>query len=53
MLKDLVEAVRRYTDARGEESPFVTAIEGVTILRSDHEGRRMIGEGLWNFLSLG
>jgi AraC-like DNA-binding protein len=39
MLKDLVEAVRRYTDAQVGESPFVTAIEGVTILRSDHERR--------------
>jgi AraC-like DNA-binding protein len=39
MLKELVEAVRRYTEAQAGESPFVTAIEGVTILRSDHERR--------------
>ncbi len=39
MLNELVEAVRRYTDAQVGESPFVTAIEGVTILRSDHERR--------------
>jgi AraC-like DNA-binding protein len=39
MLKQLVAAVRRYTDAQAGESPFVTAIEGVTILRSDHERR--------------
>ncbi len=38
MSKALVESVKRYTDQRaGEESPFATAIEGVTILRSDHE----------------
>lgn len=39
MLKDLVKAVRRYTDAQDGESPFATAIEGVTILRSDRERR--------------
>jgi AraC-like DNA-binding protein len=39
MLRELVEAVRRYTDAQVGESPFVTAIEGVTILRSDQERR--------------
>jgi AraC-like DNA-binding protein len=39
MLKELVEAVRRYTEAQAGESPFVTAIEGVTILRSDQERR--------------
>jgi AraC-like DNA-binding protein len=39
MLNELLEAVRRYTDAQVGESPFVTAIEGVTILRSDHERR--------------
>ena len=39
MLKELVGAVRRYTEAQAGESPFVTAIEGVTILRSDHERR--------------
>lgn len=39
MLDSLVEAVRRYTDARIGPSPFVTAIQGLTILRSDHEKR--------------
>lgn len=39
MLNELVEAVRRYTDAQTAESPFLTAIEGVTILRSDQERR--------------
>jgi len=39
MLKELVAAVRRYTEAQAGESPFVTPIEGVTILRSDHERR--------------
>ncbi len=33
----LLEAVKRYTDAQVGESPFATAIEGMTILRSDHE----------------
>ena len=35
----LLEAVRRFTDAQVGESPFATAIEGLTILRSDHEKR--------------
>ncbi|HEY1998511.1 AraC family transcriptional regulator [Paraburkholderia sp.] len=36
MSNALVEGVKRYTDKQaGQESPFVTAIEGVTILRSD------------------
>ena len=39
MLGGLVEAVRRYTDAQVGESPFSTAIEGLIILRSDHEKR--------------
>jgi AraC-like DNA-binding protein len=39
MLVKLVEAVRRYTDAQVGESPFAAAIEGLTILRSDHEKR--------------
>jgi len=39
MLDGLVEAVTRYTDAQAGESPFVTAIEGLTILRSNHEKR--------------
>jgi len=37
MLRELVETVRRYTDSQVGESPFVTAIKGLTILRSDHE----------------
>jgi AraC-like DNA-binding protein len=38
MSNGLVEVVKRYTDTRaGEESPFVTAIEGLIILRSDHQ----------------
>lgn len=39
MLDGLVEAVRRYTDAQIGPSPFVTAIQELTILRSDHEKR--------------
>jgi AraC-like DNA-binding protein len=39
MLKDLVKAVKRYTDAQAGDSPFATTIEGVTILRSNHERR--------------
>ena len=39
MLDGLVAAVRRYTDAQSGPGPFVTAIEGLTILRSDHEKR--------------
>ncbi len=39
MLDGLVEAVRRYTEAQSEASPFVTAVPGLTILRSDHEKR--------------
>src|SRR5271156_1120997 len=39
MLDGLVEVVRRYTDAQAGESPFSTAIQGLTILRSDHERR--------------
>lgn len=39
MLVTLLEAVRRYTEAQVGESPFRTAIEGLTILRSDHEKR--------------
>jgi AraC-like DNA-binding protein len=33
----LAEAVTRYTDAQVGQSPFATAIEGLTILRSNHE----------------
>lgn len=39
MRADLVEAVRRYTDAQAGDGPFDTAIGGLTILRSDHEKR--------------
>ena len=39
MQMGLLEAVRRFTDAQVGESPFATAIEGLTILRSDHEKR--------------
>ncbi len=39
MLDELVESVRRYTEAQVGESPFRTAIEGLTLLRSDHEKR--------------
>ena len=39
MLDRLVDVVRRYTDAQIGESPFVTAIEGLIILRSNHERR--------------
>jgi AraC-like DNA-binding protein len=38
MSNALVENVKRYTDKQaGRESPFATAIEGVTVLRWDHE----------------
>ncbi len=33
----LIEAVRRFTDGQAGASPFFTAIEGLIILRSDHE----------------
>ncbi len=36
MRNELVEAVRRYTDAQSEPSPFRTEIQPLTILRSDH-----------------
>jgi hypothetical protein len=39
MLGSLLQAVKRYTDAQGGGSPFVTAIRGLTILRSDYEKR--------------
>jgi AraC-like DNA-binding protein len=35
-LQELARAVRRYTEADGGSNPFVTAIEGFTILRSEH-----------------
>ena len=37
MRQALVKAVRRYSAAQVGESPFVTAIEGLVILRSDHK----------------
>ena len=39
MADALVEAVRRYTEAQPGESPFLTAIEGLVLLRSDHPRR--------------
>jgi AraC-like DNA-binding protein len=35
MTEQLAEALMRYTDARPGESPFMTAIEGMAIMRSD------------------
>ncbi len=35
----LAQAIARYADAQPGESPFVTAIEGLTLLRSFHEKR--------------
>jgi hypothetical protein len=38
MSNALLEAVKRYTDEHGgQQNPFVTAIEGMAILRADHE----------------
>ena len=37
MLSDLAKAVKRYTDAQDGDSPFRTAIAGLTILRSNQE----------------
>ena len=39
MRDELVEAVRRYTEAQVGSNPFVTVIPGLTLLRSDHEKR--------------
>ena len=36
MSGQLVEELLRYTDSRPGESPFMTAIDGLAILRSDH-----------------
>lgn len=36
MMGPLAEALVRYTDAQPGESPFMTAVEGMAILRSDH-----------------
>ncbi len=38
-LNELARMVRHYTDTHGGINPFVTEIEGFTILRSDHEKR--------------
>lgn len=35
----LVEAVARYTDAQPGKNPFITAIDGLVLLRSPHEER--------------
>lgn len=35
-MDDLVQSVLRYTERQPGKSPFVTAVEGLTILRSDH-----------------
>jgi AraC-like DNA-binding protein len=37
MTQELIEALTRYTDIQKGSSPFSTAIEGVIIMRSDHE----------------
>ncbi len=37
MFDDLLQAVKLYTDVKGGASPFRTAIDGFTILRSDHQ----------------
>ncbi|MGF6760141.1 AraC-like DNA-binding protein [Paraburkholderia sp. GAS33] len=38
MSNALIEAVKRYTDQQaGKGSPFITAIDGMAILRADHE----------------
>jgi len=37
MPNELTEAVTRYTEAQAGPSPFVTAVPGLTLLRSDHE----------------
>src|SRR4051812_18128771 len=37
MSDPLVGAVRRYTDAHPGSNPLLTAIDGVAIVRSDHE----------------
>ncbi len=39
MQDKLVEAVGRYTQAQSGPSPFVTAVPGLTLLRSDHTKR--------------
>ena len=38
MSNALIEAVKRYTDEQaGKGSPFITAIDGMAILRADYE----------------
>jgi AraC-like DNA-binding protein len=37
MSTQLIDEVKRYTDAQPGESPFVTGIAGLTVLRCDHE----------------
>jgi AraC-like DNA-binding protein len=39
MSASLLEAVNRFTEAQAGPSPFATAIDGLTILRSNHEKR--------------
>ena len=39
MNRDLAKAVKRYTDTHDGQSPFRTAVAGLTILRSDQETR--------------
>ena len=39
MRNGLMEAVRGYTEAKRGPSPFITAVPGLTLLRSDHEKR--------------
>ena len=39
MAEGLVEFVSRYTEAQPGHSPFFTCMEGLTILRSDHQRR--------------
>src|SRR4051812_17306515 len=36
MTGDLVRSVQRYTDRQSGSSPFATAIQGLTVLRSDY-----------------
>lgn len=37
MSQSLLDAVRRFTDAQPGESPFRTTIDGLIVMRSDHE----------------
>lgn len=39
MLDALIDAVTRYTDAQSGDNPYVTTVEGLTILRSNLETR--------------